>query len=330
MPSATVSLAAMQGWEGLLAANGIATVPLPAPRASQPASMPLAEFVGFSEEVVRRSRNVAIPWLAGVHYDLGLLGSVGTAIDSAGRVGTAIRRFVDYFSLLQDCTDIRMELDGGMALVSYRILDPEIWPRHYDAMFSLGIVAQLIRRGLTGSWDKVDFAFEAQQFDMRADIGKVVQAPCLFGADTNQIRFPVAMLDLALPKPCAVADMRPLNREIVARRRATPVVDRLQNLVYRDLNYAVIDQERIAREIGMSSRTMRRKLADEGSSYHQVLDECRMRQACFEFSARPELSIAQIALRLGYAEHSNFTRAFHRWSGTSPQNYRAQYHRRCH
>ena len=68
---------------------------------------------------------------------------------------------------------------------------------------------------------------------------------------------------------------------------------------------------------------MRRKLTEQGSSFQQVLDECRMRQAVFEFRVRPDLSIAQIALRLGYAEHSNFTRAFHRWSGVSPQAYRA-------
>jgi len=321
MSQATVRAAAMQGWDGLLNSSGIAPGPCAIGGAMGGANMPLAEFVAFSEDVVRRSRNVAIPWLAGVHYDLSGLGAVGEAIETAPRVGTALRRFVDYFALLQDCTDIRLDLDGNTAAVSYRILDPDIWPRHYDAMFSLGIVGQIIRRGLAG-WDKVEFAFEAQAFEMQGDIGKVVQAPCLFGADTNQIRFPAGMLDLVLPPAKGAADIRPLTRDIVAQRRTTPIVQRLANLVYRDLNCATIDQERIAREIGMSSRTMRRKLADEGSSYQQVLDECRMRQACFEFRTRPELSIAQIALRLGYAEHSNFTRAFHRWSGVSPQAWR--------
>ena len=323
MSVATVRAAAMQGWDGLLSANGIEKEPSAAtsPCAIEAANMPLAEFVAFSEGVVQQTRNVAIPWAAGVHYDLTALGAVGEAIETAGRVGTALRRFVEYFALLQDCTDIRLDLDGGTAAVSYRILDPDIWPRHYDAMFSLGIVAQIMRRGM-GGWDKVEFTFEAQGCEMRGDIGKVVQAPCLFGADTNQIRFPLSMLDLTLPPAKGTADIRPLTRDLVAQRRSTPIVQRLAQLVYRDLNNAAIDQERIAREVGMSSRTMRRKLAGEGSSYQQVLDECRMRQACFEFRTRPELSIAQIALRLGYAEHSNFTRAFHRWSGVSPQGWR--------
>ena len=189
-------------------------------------------------------------------------------------------------------------------------------------------MGQILKRGIVGhpggGWDKIEFAFEADAHEMRGDIGKVVRAPCTFGADSNQIRFPAAMLDLALPAQPGTGDVRLLSRAIVEKRRTTPLVDRLSQMVLRDLNTCGIEQERFAREIGMSSRTMRRKLTEQGSSFQQVLDECRMRQAVFEFRVRPDLSIAQIALRLGYAEHSNFTRAFHRWSGVSPQAYRAK------
>lgn len=322
MAPATVRAAAMNGWESFLEDRAAAPMLSDGP---PPESMPLAEFVRFSEEVVRRTRDVAIPWLAGGNYDLAALGPLGDAINSAGRVGSALRRLVDYFSLLQDCTDIRLGLEDDMASVSYRILDPDIWPRHHDAMFTLGIVSQILKRGTRGSWDKIEFAFEAESHEMRGDIGKVVCAPCTFGADTNQIRFPAMLLDLALPAQAnpPVSDVRQLTRSIVSKRRETPLVDRLSQMVLRDLNTEAIEQERLAREMGMSSRTLRRKLTEQGSSFQQVLDECRMRQAVFEFRVRPDLSIAQIALRLGYAEHSNFTRAFHRWSGISPQAYRA-------
>ena len=323
MAPATVRTEAMQGWESYLSDSDLLCTQ---PDGLAPESMPLAEFVRFSENVVARTRDVAIPWLAGGNYDLGALGPLGDAINTAGKVGSALRRLVDYFSLLQDCTDIRLGLEDDMAAVSYRILDPDIWPRHHDAMFTLGIVSQILRRGARGGWDKIEFAFEAESHEMRGDIGKVVSAPCTFGADSNQIRFPAAMLELALPAAAhpAPCDVRLLSRSIVERRRHTPLVDRLSQMVLRDLNTCGIEQERFAREIGMSSRTMRRKLTEQGSSFQQVLDECRMRQAVFEFRVRPDLSIAQIALRLGYAEHSNFTRAFHRWSGVSPQAYRTK------
>lgn len=330
---ANVRISALDGWEGLLAARGLDVFDIAGSVSGDGSidqSMPLADFVRFSEKVVAQSRDVAVPWLAGMHYDLASLGAVGSAIGSAGKVGTAIRTFVDYFALLQDCTDIRLEREDGMACVSYRILDPEIWPRHYDAMFSLGIVAQILSRGTRGACDKIEFAFEAEQVEMRGDIAKMLRAPCTFGSDSNQMRFPEALLDLSLSEHSGAFDSRLLNRQIVQLRRNTPLLERLSAVVFRDLNTCSIDQARIAREIGMSSRTMRRKLADCDSSFQQVLDECRMRQAEFEFRTRPDLSIAQIALRLGYAEHSNFTRAFNRWSGLSPQQYRANLARTAH
>ncbi|MBU0557138.1 MAG: AraC family transcriptional regulator [Alphaproteobacteria bacterium] len=317
----------MAGWDGFLSvrhegARCLDTAALMYRATDQ--MIPLAEFVNFSEQVVEETRDVAIPWLVGTNYDLNALGPIGSAVRSAGKVGIAIRRLIDCFSLLQDCTDISLSQDDGMATVSYRILDPAIWPRHHDAMFSLGIIAQIIRRGADGEWDKVEFAFEAEQAELHGDISSVLRAPCSFGADSNQMRFPVALLDLGLQPVEQCADVRPIVRQMVEQRRSTPLVKRLENLIFRDLNSVTIDQERMAREVGMSSRTMRRKLADEGTSFQQVLDECRMRQAAFEFRTRPGLSIAQIALRLGYAEHSNFTRAFQRWSGISPQTYRTR------
>jgi AraC-like DNA-binding protein len=338
MTQATIRMAALHGWEGLLADRGLPAPDLPAASAAQrDEPLPLSAFVRFSEQVVHHTRDAALPWRAGLHYDLARLGWVGDAINAAGTVGGALRRLVDYFALLQDSTHVRLDREGGMATVSYRILDPDIWPRHHDAMFTLGIVTQILRRGMTGNahgaiwggWDKVEFAFEAQAADLRApdprhDMAKLLQAPCTFGADANHIRFPLGILDLPLPQTGRASDIRQLNGALTTRQRATPIVQRLANVVFRDLNCLTIDQDRIAREIGMSSRTMRRKLAEAGSSYQQVLDDCRMRQAAFEFRARPELSIAQVALRLGYAEHSTFTRAFHRWAGIAPQAWREQ------
>ena len=55
--------------------------------------------------------------------------------------------------------------------------------------------------------------------------------------------------------------------------------------------------------------------------FQHIVDECRMRQAAHEFRRRSRVSLAQTALRLGYSEHSTFTRAFARWSGMPPQSY---------
>jgi len=327
MKEVCVRASALRGWQSRLRQFGNAPECLASfssfPNCRTQAETPLSlrTFVGFSEKVVRETRDATIPWLIGTHYDIPSLGPVGNAVRQATTVGSALRRLVDCFGLLQDCTDIRLECDERFASLSYRILDPEIWPRHQDAMFSLGIMAQLIRAGRQDGWDQVEFFFEASHSELGGDMCRVVDAPCSFAGDTNMLRFPARLLDLRLHPQAAGGSANDISRMIVEKNRATPLAERLAHVVYRDLDRLGIDQERIAREVGMSSRTMRRRLASEGSSFQQVLDECRMRQAVFEFRTKPNLAIAQIALRLGYAEHSTFTRAFHRWSGVSPQDY---------
>ena len=100
-----------------------------------------------------------------------------------------------------------------------------------------------------------------------------------------------------------------------------PATLRVRTMIFQGLNDGGFTQDTVARALGMSSRTLRRRLAGEGVSFQHLLDECRMRLAAFEFRVRENVSIAQTALRLGYSEHSTFTRAFSRWSGMPPQSY---------
>lgn len=330
MTSATIRGSAFDGWRSYLleagydAARLASMMAVPDGRDGANARIPLREFVSFSEDLVRETRDISIPWVVGTRYDLGSLGDVGNAIRACTTVGSALRRMVSFYELLQDCTHIELENDGQYASVNYRILDPDIWPRHQDAMFSLGIVAQILRAASPDAWDNVEFWFETSASELVSPMSSAINAPCHFEADTNTMRFPARFLDQPVSFCHADAKMDRLNSALVRKHRETPLSERLAQLVLRDLDRMTIDQQKIAREIGMSSRTMRRKLASDGLSFQQILDECRMRQAIFEFRTRPTLPIAEIALRLGYSEHSTFTRAFHRWFGESPQAYRTR------
>jgi AraC-like DNA-binding protein len=75
-----------------------------------------------------------------------------------------------------------------------------------------------------------------------------------------------------------------------------------------------------ASDLGMSARTLSRRLAEDGTTYQQVLDTLREKLAK-EYFSRGGNSITQIALKLGYTDSSNFTKAFKRWTGLSPSNF---------
>jgi AraC-like DNA-binding protein len=79
--------------------------------------------------------------------------------------------------------------------------------------------------------------------------------------------------------------------------------------------------ERVARELGMSVRTLKRKLAEEGTTYSVLVDEVQVGRAALLL--RSGCSVDEIADRLGYSDAANFTRAFRRWTGKSPRAYRS-------
>ena len=101
MAPATVPAEAMQGWESCTLQN----IYLPGAQEGSvaPESGRRSPIVRASPNTLWRIRDVAIPWLAGGNYDLGALGPLGDAINSAGK-SAALRRLIDDFSLLQYCT----------------------------------------------------------------------------------------------------------------------------------------------------------------------------------------------------------------------------------
>ena len=91
--------------------------------------------------------------------------------------------------------------------------------------------------------------------------------------------------------------------------------------IYRGLIKGDFSQEHIAAEHNMSARTLRRSLTTQGTSYMQILAQVR-RKKSKEYLQDNNLSIFEIAMLLGYSEHSTFSAAFKKWYGQSPLEFR--------
>ena len=101
-------------------------------------------------------------------------------------------------------------------------------------------------------------------------------------------------------------------------RRDRETVPRVREFLSRSLTSSLEDA---ARALGLSPRTLHRRLHDEGSSFRAVKDALRREIALVELE-KTRRSIADIAARLGYSEPSAFFRAFHGWTGEAPSTYR--------
>lgn len=80
----------------------------------------------------------------------------------------------------------------------------------------------------------------------------------------------------------------------------------------------------MARELRLSTRTLQRRLFDEGATYHDVLEEAR-REMAHHYLRQPSLELKETAYLLGYEDPNSFIRAFHRWEGTPPGEWRSMH-----
>lgn len=142
-----------------------------------------------------------------------------------------------------------------------------------------------------------------------------------FSMGANQLRFPAARLDHAS------GSANPFTAEIIEREceRQLQVVgpddrtlSRVRALLSREPQ---MDVDRVAKRLSVSPRTLKRRLQAHGIGFRELSQEAR-RDESLRLLHETELSVDEIGRRVGYAAHSGFIRAFRRWTGSTPSNYR--------
>jgi AraC-like DNA-binding protein len=101
-----------------------------------------------------------------------------------------------------------------------------------------------------------------------------------------------------------------------------PISDQVKDLLRKRLPNHNMTMQDVARELNISTRTLQRQLATDGTTFQQVLDSTR-RELAEHYLRGSSLDLNEIAYLLGYEEASSFHRAFHHWKGTSPGQWRA-------
>jgi AraC-like DNA-binding protein len=112
-----------------------------------------------------------------------------------------------------------------------------------------------------------------------------------------------------------------LEAEIGKLDDEVPLERRVRDRVKKTLSEGVPALTTIARDLGMSGRTLQRRLAEEGCSYQRLVDESR-RQLARHLVSRTDYPLIEVAFMTGYSDQSAFTRAFKRWAGQTPRSFR--------
>ncbi|WP_339525247.1 AraC family transcriptional regulator [Pseudomonas sp. EA_35y_Pfl2_R111] len=155
---------------------------------------------------------------------------------------------------------------------------------------------------------------------------RIFRCPVLFDQADNALVFPKRLL--ATPLGQADAQVRLMldayaDRLLGEIQQGHSVLDRARLELSRQLPEVGADLQQIAARLALSPRTLQRRLREAGLSFNQLVDETRQ-QLVLHYLRDPALELAEIAFLVGFSEPGSLARAFRRWTGQSPGEYRRQ------
>jgi AraC-like DNA-binding protein len=292
--------------------------------------LPLRKFVSLIEAASRSTGDDCFGAHLGQICGLRELGLPGYLANFAPSVERALKSFARYYYLLGDATDVRFDRRDGRASFTYHVLDPESWPRRQDAEQVITMIVCLIRDWIGPSWKPDAIWFEHDEPANAAELARILGCPLRFNRETNSVWFDLASAVHENPK----ADERLFHllswfAETVTEREPRHV---LPSATFRDQVLSSIETcanlgnatiHSVSRALGLEARTFQRRLSAENASFRELF-ELYLQRESEKLLARSELAEKEIAVRLGYGSLNSFIRAFRRWNGVTPGEWRAE------
>ena len=144
-----------------------------------------------------------------------------------------------------------------------------------------------------------------------------------YSADAHRLSFDATLANT--PLPTAQPELARLNDQTVidylARYEHNNLAMQVRAKIIEGLPDGGPSQEKIAQTLNTSLRSLQRRLRDEDTNFKNLLSETRQ-QLALQYISDSSRSIGEITYLLGFSEPSNFTRAFKRWTGKTPAEYR--------
>lgn len=288
--------------------------------------LPLRKFVTLIEMASRSTGDDCFGAHLGLVCSLRELGLPGYLTAFAPTVHEALSSFSRYYYLLGDATDVRFETRDGLASFAYCVRDEAIWPRRQDAEQVITMVVALIRSWIGPRWSPALVCFEHPAPGAASEIERILGCPVRFDCESNTVFFDRDSAAHENPN----ADPRLFGllswfAESVTGARPTPTGTPLQEQVIASIdacaNLGSATIHSVSRFLGLEARTLQRRLGAERISFRE-LHERYLEQQALKLLKHPDLSEKEIASRLGYGNLNSFIRAFRRWRGLTPGQFR--------
>jgi AraC-like DNA-binding protein len=247
------------------------------------------------------------------------LGTVGYLVAHSETVARGLAALQEYLYVHDQAATPFFTHDDTTAFLGYAILGPDV-PGADQVTFGALAIAANIMRELCGTGFRLREVTIAYRAPAQTSLFRsFFHAPVRFGADRSALAFEVRWLATPIPN----AD--PYLREVLTERiqgelalAGETTLDRIRRVIRSLVAGGKFGVDDAAAAFSVDRRTLARRLRSHGTDFREELDDARHASAR-RLLQTSELSIAEIAASLGYSDTTTFSRAFRRWSGTSPR-----------
>jgi len=252
------------------------------------------------------------------------LGTLGYAWLSSSTLHTALKRLVRYWRIV--IADVAVRLEETPEWVEFVHTPPTLdsVPDGIRGDIAMAIIYDMCRTNFSHSFSPLRVSFRHPAPANATTHEALFGCPVSFGADANRLLVGRAEADHPLPtgnRDLAAAHDRILVEQL-ARLDKANVVARFRASLLERMTLGEFSEEDIAGDLHMSRRSLQRRLAEADASYQTLVDDTR-RDMALRYIRDPAKSATDITFLLGYSQQSVFTRAFRRWTGMSPSEYRS-------
>ena len=287
--------------------------------------IPSAAFALALEEAARATGDEFFGLHFGERFDPKDLGALTYVVVNSPTVSAACHNIERYLHIHNNGANVAFTVEGGRGYLRYSVARGSAQPKRQQNEYSMALIVKTFRLVAGSHWRPSEIQFAHHEPADTADHRRVFDCPVTFGAAANALVVEHDFVERLIP----AADEK-LYR--VLKQHA----ERILNEVPRENDFpgavrqAIAEliaqgepkRERVAEKLGMSARTLERRLKEHGVAYRDLVNGMR-RQFALDYLRDRERTVTEVAFLLGYSEVSPFNRAFKRWTGSTPMEYRA-------
>jgi AraC-like DNA-binding protein len=287
--------------------------------------IPYADMMLLSELASRITKDGAFGLHVGEQVEQNSYGIVGYSVVSSATLGAALRSLQRYLPIWTNVGAFQLDVEPTVAHFQWKYSDGSLPEPRHDVEMTMAAVARFNRLSGGAPWKPREVWFTHAKPRDVSEHARIFRAPVRFGMPVNSLLLDRSLLNLPMRGANSVAHqvITAAADELLAISPAKAnLTQSVLSFIRQRLCSGDFSLREASRDLGLSRRTLQRKLRQEFSSHRQLVEQARRDLSrCLLLGSHA--TATEAAYALGFSDPAAFHHAFQRWHGMPPQAYRA-------